>query len=205
MAALIAEGKNGRFHTSLSRSRATPIPEVGVAPNSPRVSRDVWRILTPSLKPVATIVFKVKIFVLARSSPFSQILPHISLPFFFFFRKRSLYASYLIVPGLCFFVWVRWFMTFNQWLCKTTPPTIKISLYSGFDDALGRKRPRRHYGGKRLPSAIWFCGLRSFQCHSPLLTFLLLFVTWNIAKKLASVKWVIPVHSSLNIPEHHRV
>ena len=56
MAALLAEGKNGRFRTALPRSRATPIPEVDVAPNSPR---DVWRILTPSLKPVATIVLKI--------------------------------------------------------------------------------------------------------------------------------------------------
>ena len=62
MAVLLTEGKNGRFRTALSC-----ILVVGVAPNSPRVSRDVSR-LTQSLKPVATIVFKicaiyVKIFV----------------------------------------------------------------------------------------------------------------------------------------------
>ena len=38
---LLAEGKNGRFRTALSRSRATPIPEVSVAINSPRVLHDV--------------------------------------------------------------------------------------------------------------------------------------------------------------------
>ena len=31
MAVLLAEGENGRFRTALSRSCATPIPEVGVA------------------------------------------------------------------------------------------------------------------------------------------------------------------------------
>ena len=52
--ALLAEGKNGRFRTALARLRTTPTPELGVAPNFPRVSRDVGRIFTPSLKPAAT-------------------------------------------------------------------------------------------------------------------------------------------------------
>ena len=82
MAALQTDGKNGRFRTASTRSRATPTPEMGVAPNFPRVSRDDWRILWPSLKPIAIILFdicaiKVKNFVFARHGPFSHILSHL--------------------------------------------------------------------------------------------------------------------------------
>ena len=54
-----------------------------------------------------------------------------------------------------------------NWLVKTMPSTIEISLQSGFDNALRLEQHWRSHG-KRLPPPVWPSGLRSVKLHTHL-------------------------------------